>query len=213
MEQRPPLGRLIALDEDVEQREYFLADDIYTIGRLAPWSQIIVNRPTISRVHARVQCVGSHYHLTNLSRLHTYVNGEPISEEYILSDGDQIGLDSPQPVLRYEDENQTVMPTDFEPLGETIPGLHFDQKTMRFFLDGRVLELAPRELRLLRYLYWRRGEACSREECERVIWGEYAAIDPSALHRVVADLRASLRSLDESTEYIETVRSVGYLLK
>lgn len=213
MEPRPTLGRLIALDEDVERREYLLTDDFYTIGRLAPWSQIIVNRPTISRVHARIQSVGSHYELTNLSRQHTFVNGAPIAITHILYDGDQIGLDSPQPVFRYQDENQTIAPTDLHLSGEQLPGLYFDQKTMRFFLNGRPLDLAPRELRLLRYLYWRRGEACSREECERVIWGDYPAVDPSSLHRVIADLRASLRAFDDSTEYIETVRSVGYLLK
>ena len=37
----PALGRLIALDSDVERRDYLLIEDVYTIGRLLSWCQIV----------------------------------------------------------------------------------------------------------------------------------------------------------------------------
>lgn len=205
-------SHLIALENDVEQREYTLRDDSYTIGRLPGMCEIVVNRKSVSRLHAKIERKGSYYILHNLSRQNTYVNGTPITGEQILYHRDTIGLDSPSPTFRFIDENQTVLANDEQVAEEAPHRLRYDKQTMMFYLNDKPVELTPQQLRLLHYLYRHAGQVCTRESCEQAIWGEHPVVDTSSLHRVISDLRARLRDLDDSAEFIETRRGIGYIL-
>lgn len=199
-------GRLVALDTDAQQQETVLNHERTTLGRLATLCDVVVNRPTVSRVHAVIERRGSYYALANLSRQQTYVNGTPVADVHILADGDAIGLDRADPSFRFFDAHETVV-------GSPQTGLMFDDARLQFVLNGEPLELTPNEMRLFHFLYQHTGEVCTHRMCEEAVWGQDPIIDAGALHRLVANLRAKLHAIDPAKTYIETRRGVGYLLK
>ena len=196
-------AHLIALHADVAQKEFTLDAKVTTLGRLDSVCDLIIHRPTASRIHARIERHGSHYVLTNLSRNQTFVNGASLEGPYILNDRDVIGLASPEPLLRFLDYDPTV----------AITGrLNCNPSAMQFTLDNQLLQLTPTQYKLLLYLYQHPGEICSHEKCEQAVWGEYPIIEPSALHRLIADLRAEMHRIDPDLDLIETRRGIGYIL-
>jgi len=201
-----PRPLLIRLHEDVERAEYLLEQDRYTIGRLAGVCEILVRRPTVSRIHARLERVGSHFVLHDLSRNHTFVNHTLLTGPYTLADRDVIGLSSPEPLLRFIDSDPTLV---------TAGPLRLDENSMRFLWDHRPLDLTPSQWRLLNYLYQHRGQVCTREQCAQAIWGaEYLpGMDAENLDKVVSGLRARLRDVDPEADPIEVRRGVGYMLR
>lgn len=127
-------ARLIRLHEDVDQSEYRLERDRYTIGRLVGVCEVLVNRRTVSRIHARLERSGSHYVLHDLSRNQTFVNYTAISNSHTLTDRDLIGLASPEPLLRFVDNDPTVLIAN---------KLRLDENSMRFTWDHQPLDLTP----------------------------------------------------------------------
>ena len=198
---QPLVSRLLALADDVRPADFALEADSCTIGRAAT-CQIVVPHPAVSRLHALVVREGPRFLLRDAGSVNgTFVNGARIAAPHLLADRDQIGLGAPAPVLRFADPDPTVV---------RATQLRYDERTMRFFLGPQPLELTPNELRLLRYLYDRAGQVCSREQCAEAIWGPdyHPGADADALDRVVS----KLRRLAPNAELIRTRPVLGYEL-
>jgi len=202
---QPPSARLLGLHPDVRPDDLLLEGDVCTIGR-SPMCQIVVQRNTVSRMHARVEREGPRYLLRDAGSANgTFVNGQAISGPHLLKDNDTIGLGSPAELLRFFDPDPTVVPTG---------RLRYDERTLTFYLGAEPLDLTQSQLRLLRHLYQRCGEVCTRESCAAAIWGrDYdPGVDADALDRAVSNLRSIMRQIDPDADLIKTRRGIGYLL-
>ena len=76
--------------------------------------------------------------------------------------------------------------------------------------DGRPVNLASKELELLRYLIDHRGQVVSREELLEGVWAYQPGVSSRTIDVHVAWLRQKLEDNPASPSYIHTVRGVGY---
>ncbi len=204
-EQEPPLARLVALTEDVTPMEFLLSGDEHTVGR-APSCDIVVRRVTISRLHARIVREGPRYSLRDAGSANgTFVNGQQLRGDHLLSNRDTIGLGAAGELLRFLDPDPTVVPAS---------RLRLDERTHSFFLGAEPLELPPGQHKLLLHLYRRLGELCTRESCAQAVWGrDYdPGLDAEALDRSISNLRGALRRADPAADLLQTRRGMGYTL-
>ena len=89
-------------------------------------------------------------------------------------------------------------------------GVRVDRRAKRAFAGTRELELTPNEYELLCYLLARPGQAVSREELLRSVWGCEAEIETRATDDTVRRLR---RKLEGSGVVIEAVWGFGFRLR
>jgi pSer/pThr/pTyr-binding forkhead associated (FHA) protein len=79
-----------------------LAEEICTIGR-SPLCHLCIAHPIVSRLHATVERIGSHYLLADTGSANgTFVNGHRLEKAHLLLEGDLIGLGCAAPILRFE---------------------------------------------------------------------------------------------------------------
>jgi DNA-binding response OmpR family regulator len=93
-----------------------------------------------------------------------------------------------------------------------VGGLRVDARSREVSLDGRVLELTPREFDLLYYLAARAGEVVSKRELMTEVWHlPYGGADKTVdVH--LAWLRSKLGETAAQARYLHTVRGVGVKL-
>lgn len=90
-------------------------------------------------------------------------------------------------------------------------GLELDFENMRFFRDGRPLELSITEQKLLRILCENRGATVKRSHLIDSVWsGETEFVDEHALTVAMKRLRGKLEDGRKKEGYIKTVYGVGY---
>ena len=75
---------------------------------------------------------------------------------------------------------------------------------------GAQLNLAGKELQLLRYLVDHRGKVVPREELLEKVWEYQAAVSSRTIDVHVAWLRQKLEDNPQTPKHIHTVRGVGY---
>lgn len=75
---------------------------------------------------------------------------------------------------------------------------------------GEVVNLAGKELQLLRYLVDHRGKVVPREELLENVWEYQAGVSSRTIDVHVAWLRQKLEAYPQNPRYIQTVRGVGY---
>ncbi len=79
------------------------------------------------------------------------------------------------------------------------------------FVGNSKIDLTRREFDILYYLMANHGKALTYNQIYKRIWGqEYADTSRDVLRNAVKRLREKLRIDPDGTEYIETVRDVGY---
>jgi DNA-binding response OmpR family regulator len=90
-----------------------------------------------------------------------------------------------------------------------VGGLRLDPRPREATLDGRDLELSPREFALLHYLAARAGEVVSKRELLAEVWQlPYGGADKTVdVH--VSWLRRKLGETAQDARYLHTVRGVG----
>jgi two-component system alkaline phosphatase synthesis response regulator PhoP len=76
--------------------------------------------------------------------------------------------------------------------------------------DGAPINLAAKELDLLRYLIDRRGKVVSREELLEGVWEYQPGVSSRTLDVHIAWLRQKLEDNPQNPRHIHTVRGVGY---
>ncbi|MGH3760730.1 response regulator transcription factor [Actinophytocola sp.] len=93
-----------------------------------------------------------------------------------------------------------------------VGGLRVDPRTRQASLDGRALELTPREFDLLHYLAARAGEVVSKRELLTEVWQQpYGGADKTVdVH--LSWLRRKLGETAQRARYLHAVRGVGVRL-
>ena len=86
-------------------------------------------------------------------------------------------------------------------------GLEIDMKGRNVFVDGKQLDLTPKEYELLFYLVKNNGIALSREKLLSDVWGFDFYGDDRTVDTHVKMLRGSL---GEYRQFIVTLRGLGY---
>ncbi len=76
--------------------------------------------------------------------------------------------------------------------------------------SGEKVNLAAKEMQLLRYLVDRRGTVVSREQLLRDVWSHQPYITPRTVDTHIAWLRQKLEPSPQSPRHILTVRGEGY---
>ncbi len=90
-------------------------------------------------------------------------------------------------------------------------GLDLDFESMRFYQNGRPLELSLTEQKILKILCENRGATVKRSHIIDTVWsGDSEYVDEHALTVAVKRLRGKLEDKDGKREYIKTVYGVGY---
>jgi len=88
--------------------------------------------------------------------------------------------------------------------------LVIDQERFEVLVDGERQELTPKEFELLRFLALEPGKVFSRDQLLEKIWGYDFAGDSRTVDVHIRHLRQKLEKYPGMTQYIETVRGVGY---
>ena len=93
-----------------------------------------------------------------------------------------------------------------------VGGLRLDPRSREASLDGRALELTPREFELLHYLAARAGEVVSKRELLTEVWRlPYGGADKTVdVH--LSWLRRKLGETAQQARYLHAVRGVGVRL-
>lgn len=76
--------------------------------------------------------------------------------------------------------------------------------------DGTPLNLAGKELQLLRYMVDHRGKVLTREELLERVWEYQPSVTSRTVDVHIAWLRQKIEDNPQSPRYIHTVRGVGY---
>jgi two-component system OmpR family response regulator len=84
-----------------------------------------------------------------------------------------------------------------------------DERTRRVTVDGRPIDLSPREFSLLECFLRHPGQSLTRDQLLDQAWPFSVAVTPNAVDAYVHYLRTKL---GEAGPQIETVRGVGYRL-
>ncbi len=94
-----------------------------------------------------------------------------------------------------------------------IEGLAVDTVQRAVTLDGRQIELRPKEFDLLVELVSHPGQVFTREQLVEHVWGYEYLGDGATLDVHVWRLRSKLGETGKQARYIQTVWGVGYCLK
>ena len=89
-------------------------------------------------------------------------------------------------------------------------GLRIDVGRHQVTVDGREVELKPREFDLLRFLASHPGQVFARAQLLASVWGLDYSGDSRTVDTHVKTLRERLGDAPDEPRWIETVRGVGY---
>jgi len=95
----------------------------------------------------------------------------------------------------------------------TVGPLTLDTRAHRCRVDGRLVELTPREYALLETLARRAGEPLTRSELLDHVWGADHDGGSNVVDVYVGYLRKKLRGSKDAPDLIETVRGIGYRIE
>ena len=97
---------------------------------------------------------------------------------------------------------------------------HYSAGSLRMDLDrhevavnGRIVDLTPKEFQILRQFLELPSRAFSRQEMINRVWGEEFALEEHALDVHIHSLRQKIEPNPASPKIIVTVRGVGYKLR
>lgn len=212
--------------DQVPLRKYITHDE-FTIGRRGSSLQpeLTFSSPYISRKHAVIRRVGSHYEIEDMMSKHgTEVNGKSIDgSPSVLRHGDHISLAKGAAELVFCSEvneldatREYIIPAE---LKETLaPGLviHLERREIR--IDGTRLHLTGKDMDLLILLYQRANQAVSFEEIQIHIWPERLmntdkAVPDVGRAEITALVYRLRKKLGRYGEKITTIPRYGYMLE
>ncbi len=91
--------------------------------------------------------------------------------------------------------------------------MRMDMDRHEVIVDGKVVELTPKEFQILQQLIQDPSRVFSRDELLTRVWGEGCALEEHTLDVHIHSLRHKIESDPAHPQYIVTVRGVGYKLK
>lgn len=199
---------------------------------------IVISDRQVSRHHAKVLSTAEGIILEDLkSKNGTHLNGQRISEQVVLKDGDVVMIAFAQQLVFVSSD--ATLPLDTQqinlvasgqneklPSSETTRRLRLDRSAKRVWIHTKdknnnlvEVEITPplslAQFGLLEQLYINQGRVVSRFDLITTIWGESQALEVSmqALDALVRRLRDRIASLDPEHDYIITVRGHGLRLE
>lgn len=89
-------------------------------------------------------------------------------------------------------------------------GLQLDEESRSVTLDGDELTLTRLEYDLLQHFLLHQGQVLSREQLLSQAWGYDFVGDTRAVDSAIKRLRKKLRGQKPASEFIETIRGIGY---
>ena len=92
-----------------------------------------------------------------------------------------------------------------------IADLRVDPALDEICKAGRTIKLEPKAMQLLICLAERAGEVVSLEELLDLVWKD-VVVSPDSVYAAVAALRRTLGDDPKTPRFIQTIRSVGYLM-
>lgn len=190
---------------DPTGHEHPLEGDCVTLGR-ALENSIVITSKRISRTHAQVRREGWRRILEDLGSTNgTYLNEVRVLAPVELHDGDRVLLGDV--LLIYHDPDITLCESLF-------PDLEVDLAAGTVRVNREVVSLSPKEFELLRYLYVRRGQICSKDEIAAGVWPEYQqdSVYDYQIENLVRRLRAKIEIDPGNPQLLLTVRGLGYKL-
>lgn len=199
----PEAPHLVGLQPAIQPSTFVLDEVEHALGRGVA-CDIVVPFRIVSRLHAHVEPVNGRFQLRDIGSANgTYVNGIRLVDPHVLNNHDVIGLGEAGPHLTFVDPDMTQ---------KTSTGLQYDERSMRFSINGAALELTPNQFRLLNCLYRNAGGVCSREQLAAAVWGEEYApgMDATTLDRLLSTLRGAIRRADAGAEVVVTRPGLGY---
>ena len=91
-----------------------------------------------------------------------------------------------------------------------VDGVHVDFRSYEATRNGRPLHLTRKEYHLLRLLVSRPGEAVSREELLKEVWGEDTFVTDRTVDTHMNNLRAKIERNPPYPRHLITVYGIGY---
>ncbi|UHA72356.1 response regulator transcription factor [Paenibacillus sp. 481] len=105
-----------------------------------------------------------------------------------------------------------TLPSDAEGTIYEIGGLTVIEKQREVLLNGRSIDLTPKEFELLVFLCRHRGKVLSRQQLLHGVWDYHFLGDTRIVDVHISHLRDKLEKNARSPEFIVTIRNVGYKL-
>ncbi|AWW30990.1 DNA-binding response regulator [Echinicola strongylocentroti] len=93
-----------------------------------------------------------------------------------------------------------------------IGSIRLDTGTHQVFKQNEEIHLTQKEFSLLEYLLRHKGKACRRTQIIEHVWDINFDYSSGVIDVYINALRKKLR-LDETDNYIQTIRGVGYIVK
>jgi DNA-binding winged helix-turn-helix (wHTH) protein len=211
MSEQKEAALLLWREGDEIKGQWALDNPVTTIGRWED-NDVAIQDRWISRYHAEVHREKDRYIIRDLdSKNGTLVNGQRIAAPVALADGDEIQV-TPLITLTFVDYGSTApLPAETQ-----ADALELDPDTRQVTVRGRLLSpaLSPAQFTFLSLLAEEPGRVCSRDEVIAAVWPEDEAegISDEAIDALVRRVRLRLRELDNTHEYITTVRGYGFKL-
>lgn len=212
---------LIAQTGPLNGQRWSLTGDM-VIGRDEGCEVCIPSRQ-VSRQHARLTPTRKGALLEDLgSKNGTYCNGQILTEQAQLQDGDVISIALAQQFTYFSSD--ATMPLDMVQLSpessvleDTRPRrLRLESRSRRVWVNNHEIlpPLSLSQYSLLELLYQNDNQVVERKELIENVWGEEDAIGVSeqALDALVRRLRDRIAAIDPTHAYIVTVRGHGLRL-
>lgn len=93
-----------------------------------------------------------------------------------------------------------------------VRGLTVDLLQHRVMLDGRTINMKPKEFELLAFMLRHPGQVFSRDQLLDQVWGYEFGGDTRTVDVHIRWLREKIEEKPSKPNYLETVRGVGYRL-
>lgn len=176
---------------------------------------IVLSEQQVSRQHIKIKLVGETYYMEDLnSRNGTWLNGEQISGERLLKDGDEIHV--AMVVKMIFAESEATAPLALAKVPTSLGKLRLEKEARRVYIEGKELEppLSLPQYRLLELLVDANGAVCTRSSVIESVWPEVVSdgVSEQAIDALVRRLRDRIAELDPEHQYIITVRGHGFRL-
>ncbi|HKZ44205.1 MAG TPA: FHA domain-containing protein [Anaerolineales bacterium] len=182
------------------------------IGR-EPHCDIVIDDRQVSRYHAKFTPTIEGVMLEDMdSKNGTHCNGILVENPVVLKDGDAVQISLVQQFIFFTSD-ATIPLSDAVEQGYR---LRLDDRSRRVWILSKQLvpPLSALQFQLLQILYENIGQVIRRQDLVSSVWGESqsAGVTDQALDALIRRLRERLAELDESHEYIVTVRGHGIRL-
>ena len=93
-----------------------------------------------------------------------------------------------------------------------IDDLEICFKRMEVRLGGKIIDLTPKEYKILAYMASDPGEVFSREQLITYVWGEDFVGESTSIAVFIRKIREKIEDEPSKPKYLQTVWGVGYKL-